>query len=441
LDDGEDDAKAGHLSRLSVHPVYRLTRFESGPTVATAEMPQMSGVSIGLWVGIGSRYEPANLNGVCHFIEHLLFKGTRCRSAKEISEAVEGVGGYLNAFTSEETTCYHARAGHDRFEQVLDVLMDMYLNSKFAPLDVGKEREVIKEEIAMYMDQPHHQVQELLNATLWPGQPLGRPITGTERTLDGLERSDLVNYWREFYGGQNLLIVAAGQIKHRRVVRAVRPYVRKLKPGRQPRFTAASNGQESPCVRLFTKPTEQTQLALGIRACSRHDPRRYALRLLNTIVGENMSSRLFQVVREERGLAYSIYSTSTFFGDTGDLVISAGLEEDKLGKTLRLILHELRRLTEVPPGQAELRRARDYILGQLDLHLESTESHMIWVGEQLLGYGKVLTASEMKRRFRVVTPGQIRSIARDLFRPERMNLALVSPLKSDREVVRLLRSF
>src|SRR2546430_6663919 len=177
--------------------MFRITNLRKGLTVATAEMPHMTSVSVGLWVGIGARYEPPELNGVCHFIEHLLFKGTKRRSAKKISQAVEGIGGYLNAFTSEETACFHARAGHERFEDLLDVLMDMFLDSTFDPAEIQKEREVIKEEMAMYLDDPQHQVQELLNATLWPDQPLGRPVTGTAKTLDALTRAKLVAYLRE----------------------------------------------------------------------------------------------------------------------------------------------------------------------------------------------------------------------------------------------------
>lgn len=421
-------------------PLNRVTQLENGLTVATAEMPHMNSVSLGLWVGAGSRYEPAPLNGVCHFIEHLLFKGTRKRSAKEISQAVEGVGGYLNAFTSEETTCFHARAGHDRFDEVLDVLMDMLLDSKFAPADIEKEREVIKEEIAMYLDEPQHQVQELLNATLWPGQPLGRPITGTPKTLDAMKRAHLTEYLRGHYAGGSTVLAVAGKASHRAVVRAARRYARRFPKGGRPQFAPVRISQSAPAVRLFTRKTEQTQIALGLRTCSRHDERRYALRLLNVLLGENMSSRLFQTVREERGLAYSIYSTPSFFADTGDLVVSAGLDTDNLTKTLRLILRELRRFTETPPGIAELRRARDYILGQIDLGSESTETQMNWLGEQLLGYGRIFELAEVRRRLREITPGQIRAVARDFFLPQRMNLALVSPLKPDRGLFAMLRS-
>jgi predicted Zn-dependent peptidase len=191
-------------------------------------------------------------------------------------------------------------------------------------------------------------------------------------------------------------------------------------------------------VRVFSKKTEQTQIALGVRSCSRHDPRRYPLRLLNTILGENMSSRLFQVIREDRGLAYSIYSTPSFFQDTGDLVISAGLDTENLPKVLKLVLKELRRFREQAPSPAELRRARDYVLGQIDLGQESPDSQMNWVGEQLLGYDAVLHPARVKRRLALVSPAEVRAVARDFFRPERLNLALVTPLKSDGGLERIL---
>jgi len=418
--------------------MYRTTRLPSGLTIATAEMPYMSSVSVGLWVGVGSRYEPAELNGVCHFIEHLLFKGTKRRTAKQISEAVEGIGGYLNAFTSEEATCFHARACHDHFDNLLDVLMDMLHNSTFNSAEVAKERQVIKEEIAMYLDEPQHLVQELLNATIWPEHPLGRPITGTNKTLDGLDRNKLLYYLHNNYIADRTVLVATGRIRHQQVLKAAGRYLRHFRNGPSPKATPAHDGQNAPGLKLFTKNAEQTQLALGIRTCSRHDQRRYGLRLLNTILGENMSSRLFQIIREDRGLAYSIYSAPSFFEDTGDLVISAGLDTDNLPKTLRLVIRELRRLAETAPSATELRRARDYVLGQIDLGEESTESQMNWVGEQLLGYGRIFSAKDVKRRLRHVTPSQIRAVAHDFFRPNRFNLALVSPLKSARHLAKAL---
>jgi len=293
----------------------------------------------------------------------------------------------------------------------------------------------------------------LLNTALWPGHPLGRPITGTPKTLDKMSRASLVDYLKSNYVAGGSLVVAAGKVSHSQVVRGVSRYAHRMSARAPYQPIPVSEDQFEPRIRLFTKKTEQTQLALGIRTCSRHDQRRYALRLLNTILGENMSSRLFQVIREDRGLAYSIYSSPSFFEDTGDLVISAGLDTDNLPKTLRLILRELRQLSETPPSAAELRRlkdvapnvaelkrARDYVIGQMDLSLESTDNQMNWVGEQWLGYAKLVSPSEIKRRFREVTAREIRSIAGDFFRPERLNLALVSPLKSASHLMRLLGS-
>src|SRR5437762_6143849 len=419
--------------------MYQITPLSNGLLVATSEMPHMASVSVGLWVGVGGRYEPAALNGVLHFIEHMLFKGTKKRSAKEISQSVEGIGGYLNAFTGEESTCFYSKARHDRFDELLDVLADMFLNSTFDPAEIEKERAVIKEELAMYLDQPQHHVQELLNTTLWPDQPLGRPLTGTQKTLDAMARADLVGFQRTNYVAPATLIAAAGTLSHKRVLKAVTRVASRFPAGKRPRFSPAENGQSRPRFRLLTRKTEQTQLALGIRTCSRHDQRRFALRLLNTILGENMSSRLFQVVREDRGLAYNIYSSLSFFDDTGDLVISAGLDTANLSKTLKLILRELRHLAATPPAATELRRARDYVIGQMDLSLENTESQMMWLGEQLLGYGRIIPAPEIKRRLTRVTAAEICAAAHDFLRPDRLNLALVSSLRSDAGFANLLR--
>jgi predicted Zn-dependent peptidase len=418
--------------------MYKVTRLENGLAVATAEMPHMASVSVGIWVGVGGRYEPAELNGVSHFIEHLLFKGTRRRSAREISQAVEGIGGYLNAFTSEEHTCFYAKAGHNYFQQLWEVLADMFLNSVFDPVEIGKERDVIKEELAMYNDQPQQYVQELLNALMWPDQPLGRSITGTEKTLDAIGRKQLVDYQRTNYVGPATLVAVGGRITHAEAVKAVKKSARKFSQGQRPRYAPAASTQTRPAIHLHTRKTEQTQAALGIRACSRHDEWRFALRLLNTILGENMSSRLFQTVREEHGLAYSIYSGNSFFDDAGDIVISAGLDLDNLERTLKIIVREMNRLASELAPAAELRRARDYLTGQMDLSLENSENQMMWAGEQWLAYGKILKPDDFKKRLSEVNPAAVRAAARQFFRPDRYNLSLVSPLKSTRGLEKIL---
>ncbi len=419
--------------------MYQLTHLETGLTIATAQMPHRASVSLGIWVGVGGRYDPAAISGVSHFIEHLLFKGTKKRSAERISQDVEGIGGYLNAFTSEENSCFYSKAHHERFDELLDVLCDMFLHSTFAPVEIGRERNVIKEEIAMYRDQPQQYVQELLNETLWPDQPLGRSLAGTELTLDATTRERILEYHKKNYVASATLISVAGPLPHKRVVEAVSKFGKRFPVGPRTSFSPVVARQAAPRTRLYTKNTEQTQLALGIRTCSRHDERRYALRLLNTIFGENMSSRLFQTVREKHGLAYSIYSSTSFFADTGDLVVSAGLETDKLEKALKLVSHEMKRLVEKLVSPGELRRARDYVIGQLDMSLESTEPQMMWMGEHFLGYGKIATADEVKKRLSTVRASEIRAVAREFFHPERLNLALVSPLKQSPALKKVLK--
>lgn len=290
----------------------------------------------------------------------------------------------------------------------------------------------------MYLDQPHHHVQELLNETLWPDQPLGRPLTGTPESLNSLTREQMIDYLRRNYVTRSTLITAAGNISHKELTALVDKVARKFPKATPPDFQPVAVKQESPRLRLFTKETEQTQIAMGIRTCSRHDERRYALRLLNVMLGENMSSRLFQTIREDNGLAYSIFSSLAFFDDVGILNISAGLDTDKLEKTLKLIMAELAVFTTNLPSTSELRRARDYVFGQLDLSLENTENQMTWLGEQFLGYGKIVSPEEVKKNLSEITPSEIRSIAREFFRPERISLALVSPLKQARGLERIL---
>lgn len=410
--------------------MYQIAQLANGLTVATASMPHMASVSLGIWVGVGGRYEPAELSGASHFIEHMLFKGTRKRSAKQISEDIEGIGGDLNAYTSEEVTCYFAKGCHDRFEEMLAVMRDMFFHSLFDPVELEKERGVILEELSMCVDQPQQYVMELLNEVFWPGHALGRNIVGSEATLHALGRAHIVGFQRDHYVGGNTLITVAGRFDHAALLRALEPFARALRPGQRAGFTPAPTAQDRPRVKLHTRATEQTQLALGIRTCSRHDERRYALRLLNCLLGENMSSRLFQVIREDRGLAYSIGSSLGVFDDTGTVTITAGLDTEKLVPTLKLIQKELQGFIEAAPTLGEVRRARDYLIGQMELGLENTANQMSWIGEQWLGYGKIAPPTAIKDRLFEVKPSQIRAAARDFFRSDRMNLALVSPLKS-----------
>jgi len=418
--------------------VFKITQLPSGVRVATAEMAHMESVSVGLWVGIGGRYEPARLSGIAHFIEHILFKGTRRRTARQISQTVEGIGGYLNAFTGEETTCYYAKASHRHLDTLLDVLADMYLHPKFAAADIDKERGVIKEELLMYRDQPDHYVHELLTETLWPEHPLGRTLTGTPQTLDAMDRATTLDFKRKKYVAANTVVAVAGHCRHDDIVGRVDKMLTLPRNGRSPGFQPARNAQRAPRLRFFTKNCEQSHLAIGIRGYSRHDPRRYALKLLSVILGENMSSRLFQVIRERHGLAYSIQSSTSYFADTGALLISAGLDTKRLPRALALTLGEMRKMARQGPSAVEVRRAKDYAVGQMRLGLESTANRMMWLGEHLLGYGRIPIPEEIERGISSVTADEIQEAGADLFRDRRLNAAVITPSKDERAVSSLL---
>jgi predicted Zn-dependent peptidase len=418
--------------------VFKITQLPSGVRVATAEMAHMESVSIGVWVGVGGRYEPARLSGASHFIEHLLFKGTHRRNAKQISQTVEGIGGYLNAFTSEETTCYYAKASHEHADTLLDVLTDMYRHPRFAVADIDKERGVIKEELLMYHDQPDHHVQELLSEALWPGHALGRSLAGTAKTLDSMDRHALLDFKQRKYVAANTVVAIAGHCRHEDVVQHVEQMLALTRDGHAPRFEAAREKQRTPQLRFLSKNCEQSHLAMGIRGYSRHDSRRYALKALSVVLGENMSSRLFQAIRERHGLAYSIQSSTSYFADTGALLISAGLDTKRLHRALALILAEMRRVAQRPPSAIELQRAKDYAIGQMRLGLESTANRMMWLGEHLLAYGAIQTPAEVERRIAEVTTADVQETAADLFRNHRLNVAVITPSKDERAVNELL---
>ncbi len=404
-------------------------------------MPHLASVAVGLWVDTGGRHESARENGAAHFIEHMLFKGTRRRSAARISQDVEGIGGYLNAFTDEEHTCFYSRAVASRLPELLDVLFDMFLDSRFAPTEIAKERDVILEEQAMYRDQPAELVHDLLNQAQFPRHPLGRPVIGSARSVRGLQRKDLLGFLERRYVTGSTVIAAAGNLSHEALVKQVQPWLRRFRHGAHPIAEPAPAIPDKPRCLLHSKKTEQTHIALGFRTASRQDERRFALRLLNVLLGENMSSRLFQTIREEHGLAYNIQSTGTAWSDCGDLVISAGLDDAQLEKTLKLVFKEVRRLVERAPGKAELARARDYALGQSDLSLEGSEPMMMWLGEQVLGFGRVVPPEETRARIAAVQPSDISRVARDFLKPSGLSLALVSPRTSDRGLPELLASW
>jgi predicted Zn-dependent peptidase len=405
----------------------RQSKTSNGVRVATSSNPHVESVTLGIWIGVGSRYEPVELGGISHFTEHLLFKGTKRRSPRDISQAIEGRGGYLNAFTGEEATCYYARVGYDQLNSAFDVLGDMYMNSRFDRKEIEKERGVIFEEIMMYRDQPRHLVQEMLMGILWPEHPLGRPIIGTHESLSAMTRKSFTDFVGSKYVTNNTVVSFAGNLEHEACVDLVEKSMGKATRASRARFTPVGDKQGQGRTSFFEKDVEQTHLALGFRCFGYNDERRHVLRLLNTILGENMSSRLFQIVREKHGLAYSVHSSMQLFRDSGALVIAAGLDRQRKTKALDLIVKEVGRMVERPVGVAELKRAKDYVIGQTRLGLESTSHQMMWLGDNLLSRGRFVSPEETIKKLREVTAADIQKLAKQIFKHTRASLAVVSP--------------
>jgi len=404
------------------------TLLPNGLRVVSAAMPGAQGVSIGFWISAGGRHEPRRWSGISHFIEHLLFKGTRTRSAREISEAVEGRGGDIDAFTQEESTCYYARLPAEAAWDGLGVLADMIRHPRLAADDVAKERDVVIEEILMYRDQPQHHVEEMLTEQLWSGHPLGRPLTGTVESLQGIGCREVRCYKERMYTPRNIVAAFAGDVRHEDCVRRVkRLFPEGARHGVRRPASAAGRPAAQRRIEIKAKDIEQAHVALGFRLFGRHDPRRYALKLLSVALGENMSSRLFQTIREDHGLAYAIQSGVHLFDDTGALVVSAGLERSKVERALALIVREIGRVARAGVSDAELERARDYAIGQLRLGLEGSTNQMTWIGEHLIGYGRLIAPEQAIEALAAVSPDAVRSLAEGFLSSRRLSVAMIMP--------------
>jgi predicted Zn-dependent peptidase len=416
----------------------------NGVRVMTSRLPHAGSVSLGIWAGVGGRHEPARISGVSHFIEHMLFKGTSTRSALQISREIEGRGGHLNAFTQEESTCFYARVVSEQLPTAFDVLSDMVLNPAFDAKELEKERQVILEEMLMYRDQPHHLVHELLEGELWPGHPLGRTLVGNERSVLGVSRDEMLAYKVSRYIPSRLVCAFAGGVDHAQCVELVSRAFASLGKRRRAPMRPFDADHAQGKLAVSQKPIEQCQMALGFRVFGRHDERRYALKMLAVLLGGNMSSRLFQIVRERHGLAYSVHASSQLLADTGSFVISAGLEKGSAVKALRLILRELDRVRARRVGPAELRMARDYAIGQLKLGLESTSHQMIWLGENLLSFDRFMDPEDSIRALQELDASDLQDVAHDLLQGARASLAVVGPHADEgqcAELKELLQAF
>jgi predicted Zn-dependent peptidase len=427
------------MDTISEKEVYQKSVLDNGLRVITSPMPHTRSVCTAILVGTGSRYETPEEAGISHFAEHLCFKGTAKRpTSKEISETIEGVGGLLNGSTDKELTIYWCKVARPHFLLSLDLLVDMLRNSKSKAEDVEKERQVITEEINTSMDYPQNRVNMIIDEALWPDQALGRDVAGSKATVAAITRPMLVNYLASQYAPQNTVVSVAGDVEHEEVMMVVtQAFSGWAKASSRTPFPA-SDEQKAPQARLEQKATEQAHICLACPGLSYLHPDRFKLDLLNVVLGEGMSSRLFLEIREKRGLAYDIFSSVDHFLDSGALIVYAAVDTRRANDTIKAVLHELNRLKERIP-QAELNKAKELAKGRLMLRMEDTRSVAIWTGGQELLIGQIRTVDEITSMIDAITAADLEKVARDLILAERLNLALVGPFSDAEPFRKLLR--
>ena len=399
----------------------------NGLIVLTERMEHLRSVAMGVWIKSGSRCEPAETNGISHFVEHMVFKGTRSRSAQAIAREMDSIGGNLDAFTGKETICFNVKSLADHVPIALDVLTDLVLNPIFAPTDIERERGVILEEIKIDEDNPDVLVHELFTQSFWKGHPLGKPILGTTETVGRLGQEQLLAYHDDRFHGRNIVFSAAGNLDHDRFTQAVAEKFSTLASGE----TLHELSAPAPSARILLrskKSLEQVQICLGVPAPPITDDNRYATLILNTVLGSGMSSRLFQTIREERGLAYSVYSDLSPYRDTGTLCVYAGTSAGNAIEVVDLIVAEFRKLKETPLEEEELTRAKDQVKGNLLLGLESSNSRMANLARQEMYFHQFFTVDEIIARIDEVSAAQVQKMAQRLFDPNTIAVTLLGPL-------------
>jgi len=410
-----------------MNAIYQSTRLPNGITIATASMEHMESVCCGLWALVGSRHEPLEQNGIAHFVEHLLFKGTPTRDPYAITREIEGLGASVDAFTTEDHTCFYTRGPAEMFPHMADVLTDLYIHPTFDPGEMEREREVVLEEIAMYRENPSQHVEDLLGVAAWPDHPLGMPITGRDSTVKSLRRGDLFRYHQNHYTGANTLVTVAGRVSHEEVLDELADRLIDLPEGEPATFDEVPRALRTSGPRSCheIRDVEQAHLCIGFHAPDRRDPDRFPLKMLNVMLGENMSSRLFQVLREQHGLCYSIYSDVIHLHDTGLLSIYTGLDLSNVTHALDLSAQCLREFATAPVPRDQLQRAVNFSVGQCRMALETSLQQMMWVGESLLAHHEILEPEDVFSELRHVTPDDVQRVAADVFRQDRSAIAYI----------------
>ena len=413
---------------LLMETMYHRTVLDNGLRIITSPVPGARSICIFCFLGAGSVYETEEEAGLSHFVEHLLFKGTERRpTSKEISETVEGVGGLFNGGTSKEATMYWLKVARSHFALALDLMVDMLRHSRFDPLDIERERQVIVEELNESLDSPHHRVGMLIDEVVWPDQPMGRDVIGSKESVAGLSRDMLLAYVDQQYVPGNAVVSVAGDISPEEAVSAIDAALGDWARGNPRSPHPTHTAQNEPRLRTEKKEAEQAHLCVALHGLPISHPDRFTLDLLNVILGEGMSSRLFLEIREKRGLTYDIYSYVHHFLDSGAIAISAGVDPAQLQATIDAIMEQLRLLKDGVP-EAELSKAKEYAKGRLLLRMEDTRNVASWTGGQELLTGHIYTVDEMMAIVDAVTTEDVKRVARDLLVTESLNLAVVGPV-------------
>jgi predicted Zn-dependent peptidase len=412
--------------------MYELSKLDNGLRVLTVTLPHVQSVSLGIFMSVGSRFESQELSGASHFIEHMLFKGTRrWPTARDVAEAIEGRGGMFNASTGLETTLYWAKVAAADVPQALDVLSDMLLQPNFDPGELEKERTVIAEEINYSLDAPDSLAQIMVSQLQWPDHPLGRDIAGTRETVARLSRGSMLTYLADHYLPGATILGMAGQISHEDGLELARGYLGGWAPGPLRTWDPAPPDHHGPSLQVEFRPTEQAHLAFSFCGPSRSDPRRPAVRLLNVILGEGMRSRLFQEVRERLGLAYSVDSWVSSLEDTGSVGIYAGVGVNRAQEAARAIFRQLDLLRQEPVPEDELERAKQFVRGRVLLSLENSFAVGSWYARQVLQGPEVLEPEGSLAQLEAVQVSDLQELAADIFQTARLNLAIVGPFAQD----------
>ncbi len=419
--------------------MYKKIVLDNGLRIIIVPKPDSLTTTILILVEAGSKYETKEINGISHFLEHMCFKGTKKRPQPiDIASELDAIGANYNAFTSMEYTGYFAKAQPNHFDITLDVVSDIYMNQIFNHQEIDKERGVIIEEINMYEDLPMRRVQELFTTLLYGDQPAGWNIAGRKEVIKKITRDDFINYHNKHYLAKSSLVVVAGKFNENEIAEKIKLAFSSIKAGEKTQKIKTIEHQDKPEFLLKHKKTDQTHLILGVRAFDVFDERRYALEVLSDILGGGMSSRLFQKIRGEMGAAYYVHADADLFTDHGYLSASAGIDHNKINQVIEVILEEFKKLTEQPIQKKELQRAKDHLIGNLIINLETSDQLASFYSSQEIITKKIITPEELIKKIKEVRAEEIIDVAKDIFKNNKLNLAVIGPFENKEELEKIL---